>query len=291
MSTWIKRLGSLLLILSSTQLAAEPSLWVASKAQQRLYLFGSIHLGSEQFYPLPAAFIDAFKHSQQLIIETDITKLSASDQQMLNTRTLQPANRSLNDDLSPHYQQLLKQRSQQLGISETLFSNMRAWYAAIVLSQLQMQALGFKPELGLDLHFIEQAKQRYKPIIALETFEQQLEALSSLESIQIPLLQQTLDEFEQVPQMFNQLVEYWNKGDNQQLFALLGEDPMFQQEAEMVINKLLYQRNQQWLQQLTELNNTSFVVVGAMHLYGEQGLLSNLEQQGYVIREVDPNTD
>jgi uncharacterized protein YbaP (TraB family) len=45
------------------------------------------------------------------------------------------------------------------------------------------------------------------------------------------------------------------------------------------------------MQQLTGLSNTSFVVVGAMHLYGEQGLLDELEKLGYSIREVDPATN
>ncbi len=291
MKLWIRRFSSLLLVLSSSQLTAEPSLWLATKNQQQLYLFGSIHIGSEQFYPLPNAFIQAFERSQRLVIETDVSNLSASDYKLLQELTQQPTGQTLADDIRPEYQQKLVQISQQLGVSPKMFNHMQAWYVAIMLSQLQMQALGYQTELGLDLHFIEQAKHHDTAIYQLESFAEQLATLNQLANIQTPLLEQTIDDFEHIPKLFKQLVSYWNEGKNQQLFALLKEDPMFQQDAAWLSETLLYQRNRHWISQLTQLNNTSFVVVGAMHLYGEQGLLDSLQKLGYSIREVNPATN
>lgn len=291
MKPWLNRLSTLMLLFSSSQIAAEPSLWLASKDQQQLYLFGSIHLGSEAFYPLPKPFIDAFERSERLVIEMDVSSVSSSDQQLLQHASQLPGGEKLADKISADYLDQLKQRSQQLGISPSIFDNMQPWYVAVVLSQLQMQALGFEPELGLDLHFIQRAQQSQLSIHQLESFAEQIEALSSLASIQVPLLEQTLDDFEQVPSLFNQLVSHWNNGENQKLLALLEDDPMFQHDAEYVLEKLLFERNHKWMQQLTNLSNTSFVVVGAMHLYGEQGLLDELKKLGYSIREVDPATN
>ncbi|BEU04076.1 conjugative transfer protein GumN [Agarivorans sp. OAG1] len=291
MKPWLNRLSTLLLLFSSSQIAAEPSLWLASKDQQQLYLFGSIHLGSETFYPLPKPFIDAFERSERLVIEMDVSSVSGSDQQLLQHASQLPGGEKLADKISADYLDQLKQRSQQLGISPSIFDNMQPWYVAVVLSQLQMQALGFEPELGLDLHFIQRAQQSQLSIHQLESFAEQIEALSSLARIQVALLEQTLDDFEQVPSLFNQLVSHWNNGENQKLLALLEDDPMFQHDAEYVLEKLLFERNHKWMQQLTNLSNTSFVVVGAMHLYGEQGLLDELKKLGYSIREVDPATN
>ncbi|WP_427983483.1 TraB/GumN family protein [Agarivorans sp.] len=288
MKPWMRRLSSLLLVLSSGQLAAEPSLWLATKNQQQLYLFGSIHIGSEQFYPLPDTFIQAFERSQRLVIETDVSSLSASDRKLLQKSTQQPTGRSLADDMGPDYQQKLAKISQQLGLSSSMFDNLQAWYVAIMLSQLQMQALGYQTELGVDLHFIDQAKHNNTPIYQLESFAEQLTTLKQLATIQTPLLEQTIDDFEHIPRVFEQLVSYWNEGQNQQLIALLKDDPMFQQDAEWLSEALLYRRNRHWINQLTQLDGTSFVVVGAMHLYGKKGLLNELTQLGYVIREVDP---
>ncbi|MEE1674869.1 TraB/GumN family protein [Agarivorans aestuarii] len=291
MKPWLNRLSTLLLLFSSSQIAAEPSLWLASKDQQQIYLFGSIHLGSDEFYPLPKPFIDAFEHSERLVIEMDVSAISSSDQQLLQRASQLPSGENLADKISPDYLEQLELRSQQLGISPAIFDNMQPWYVAVVLSQLQMQALGFEPELGLDLHFIQRAQQNQLAIHQLESFADQIEALSSLASIQVPLLEQTLDDFEQVPSLFNQLVDHWNNGENQKLLALLNDDPMFQHDAEYVLDKLLFERNRKWMQQLTGLSDTSFVVVGAMHLYGEQGLLDELKTLGYSIREVDPATN
>ncbi|WP_163132649.1 TraB/GumN family protein [Agarivorans sp. Alg241-V36] len=291
MKPWLNRLSTLLLLFSSSQIAAEPSLWLASKDQQQIYLFGSIHLGSDELYPLPKPFIDAFEHSERLVIEMDVSAISSSDQQLLQRASQLPSGENLADKISPDYLEQLELRSQQLGISPAIFDNMQPWYVAVVLSQLQMQALGFEPELGLDLHFIQRAQQSQLAIHQLESFADQIEALSSLASIQVPLLEQTLDDFEQVPSLFNQLVSHWNNGENQKLLALLNDDPMFQHDAEYVLDKLLFERNRKWMQQLATLSDTSFVVVGAMHLYGEQGLLDELKKLGYSIREVDPATN
>ena len=49
-------------------------------------------------------------------------------------------------------------------------------------------------------------------------------------------------------------------------------------------------RNRRWLPQLEELlraNDNSLVVVGALHLVGQEGLLDLLRKKGYQIRQLD----
>lgn len=46
---------------------------------------------------------------------------------------------------------------------------------------------------------------------------------------------------------------------------------------------LLAERNRNWVKKWPSLPNESFIVVGALHLYGEHGLLALLEQQGWRI--------
>ncbi len=53
---------------------------------------------------------------------------------------------------------------------------------------------------------------------------------------------------------------------------------------------LVVQRNNNWMKKLTRLNENNtieFVLVGALHLPGEDGLLTSLRSRGYEIDQLE----
>lgn len=60
--------------LSAKQAVAEPLYWQAKKEDLTLTILGSVHVGDESMYPLPAQITDTLKQSDGLIVETDIRK-------------------------------------------------------------------------------------------------------------------------------------------------------------------------------------------------------------------------
>ncbi len=73
------------------------------------------------------------------------------------------------------------------------------------------------------------------------------------------------------------------RGDEATLINLLKSEMAPPKLQAWLEQTLLAERNHNWLKKWSTLPNESFIVVGALHLYGDQGLLALLEQQGWRI--------
>ena len=80
------------------------------------------------------------------------------------------------------------------------------------------------------------------------------------------------------------MINAWRTGDQQALFEY-GIQPMKQDYPE-VYQSLLVERNNEWLPKIEEFinqKNSTFILVGALHLIGEDGVLQTLKRKGYRI--------
>lgn len=93
----------------------------------------------------------------------------------------------------------------------------------------------------------------------------------------------TLDELPDLEKGFAEVMKAWQDGDQATLINLLKEEMAPPKLQAWLEQTLLAERNRNWVKQWPGLPNESFIVVGALHLYGEQGLLALLEQQGWRI--------
>ncbi|RKF13154.1 TraB/GumN family protein [Alginatibacterium sediminis] len=286
MNYWSK-LASLLLLTIGGASQAAPNLWHARSANNELIILGSIHLGDDSIYPLPSLYQQHLESSERLVVETDINAISKQDRALIASLTTQTDGSLLSEQLSAELMNNLSKQTQALGISSARFENFQAWYVALNLTQLKMNQLGYDAQLGIDQHFLQRAQDLSLPIYSLETVSEQFTALSVLREGQLELLKQTLEQLPNLDQDFSQLIALWKAGKEQQLFDLLSSDAMFDNEDQGVLQSLLYERNYNWIEQLLTLSGKSFVVVGAMHLQSEQGLLALLEAQGYELESLD----
>src|SRR5579862_8487849 len=77
-------------------------LWKATRGQGVVYLVGSVHSLSADYYPLSPVLDAAFKDSDLLVEEVDLGEVEAPASQMqLLTRGMLPAGQSLDKVLSP----------------------------------------------------------------------------------------------------------------------------------------------------------------------------------------------
>lgn len=286
MNYW-SRLASLLLLTIGGTSQAAPNLWHARSANNELIILGSIHLGDDSIYPLPALYQQHLESSERLVVETDINTISKPDRALIGSLTTQADGNLLSEQLSAELRESLSKQAQELGISSARFESYQAWYVALNLTQLKMTQLGYDAQLGIDQHFLKWAQELNLPIYSLETVSEQFTALSVLREGELELLEQTLDQLPNLEQDFEHLIALWKAGKEQQLFDLLSSDAMFDGEDQGVLQALLYERNRMWIEQLLTLPGKSFVVVGAMHLQSEQGLLALLRAHGYELESLD----
>lgn len=281
----------LLFLSSAFATAAEDRgiFWVAEKNDRQVYLLGSIHLATADFYPLRAEILQAYEASEGLVVEADILA-AESDlqlQQQIMRESLYPQGQSLRDELSPGvYQQLLDWLNRKQ-LPEALFMRQRPAIAMITLSMMEMQAHGLDPTLGIDRHFLKRAHQGGKPIFELEGTLQQLKLLNELENPNL-LLQQTLEQLQEIKTFVPQLTSAWKAGNEDTLYALVIADGLEEHpEYQDLYETLFFTRNRNMADKIAALSKSHrklFVIVGAGHLVGSKSVIDALKTQGYSLK-------
>ncbi len=262
-------------------------LWKVQSPQNSIYLAGSIHVLQAHHYPLQRVFDDAFNESSRVIFEVDLDELSSPLAQMhMVKKGLYLNGKTLANVLSPESYAIAKGNLMTLGLDIKDFHRMKPWMTATAVMAMELQKLGFESAYGVDRHFFEKAQATGKAIQGLETVEFQLDLFAKLSpSMQEQFLLQTLEELKSLDAQVSDMVKAWKKGNVQELEVLLaGMDEYPELNQAIVIN-----RNHDWLphiEQALQEKDPVFIVVGALHLLGKEGLVSILKNKGYLVRQL-----
>ena len=262
---------------------ADPAFYRISKGNEQHWLLGSIHAGKPSLYPLPDPVERAWQQSRALVMEVDMTHISQAQWQEMGAITRLVDGKTLKDHLPMDLYRRTLIAAGQNGLTEAMLAPLRPWFAAITLTQAALERTGYRGEFGVDQHFAKRANDGGKPIVGLETLLEQLGYLASVGDNQTLMLESTLDELPELEKGFAEVMKAWQDGDQATLINLLKEEMAPPKLQAWLEQTLLAERNRNWVKKWPGLPNESFIVVGALHLYGEQGLLALLEQQGWRI--------
>ena len=119
-----------------------------------VYLFGSIHLANQSFYPLRSSIIAAFDQSDSLTVEVDLnTDKMMAMQQWLAKHSHYPEEQSIQQDLSPKTYRQLSKYLAQLGMDLNSYQHQKPGLLVTAISSIKMMQFGLSPPYGLDLFF------------------------------------------------------------------------------------------------------------------------------------------
>jgi uncharacterized protein YbaP (TraB family) len=262
-------------------------LWKATAKGSVVYLAGSIHMLSPDFYPLNAAFDDAFKDSDLLVEEVDLGEMLGPGSQMQALmRGMLPAGQTIDKMLSPETLALVTKTAKDLGAPIEALQRFKPWMLALTLEGLELANAGFDPELGLDKHFYDLAKEGGKAVQGLETVDYQLSRLDDMTPAQQDrMLAQTLKEIATEKASVTKLTTAWKTGDADAVAKLV----LGNLKTEPVLyERLLVERNKNWLPKIEALfarKGHALVLVGAAHLVGPDGLIAMLKAKGYSVEQ------
>lgn len=280
-----------LVLLAANALAADDRglLYRVERGTAVVHLLGSIHLASADLYPLRAALTDAYVDADALVVEVDIGAIDPQRlQRWIKAHGMYPPGESLRDHLQPATWRRLQTYLQNQGLDAANFVQQKPGLLVTTLSMLQMKAAGLSPELGIDAFFLARAHRERKPIVELESLEQQLNLLSNLPNPDL-LINQTLDEIAELPELTDTLFDAWKQGDADHLAELLLTDGLQQHpEYQPLFEQIYSARNRAMAQRIGRLltaGGNHFVVVGAAHLVGEDGLVALLRQAGLTVEQ------
>ena len=281
----------LLLLFTSLSLDAKSILYKVSSPTSTVYILGSIHLAKPELYPLKKPIEAAYKASDVLVVELDVTSphsLSVIQTSMM-TLGMYSQGQSLKSELTPQTYKLLKNYLKKIGLSLEIMQPMRPWTVMLQLSSMEMMRLGYNPSLGIDMHFLGLAKQDGKDILELESAEEQMGFLSKKDkNFQDLLLRYTLEEMHELEPLLTKMFKSWKAGDAQSLAKVvdtsLGVDPRLSEMYDLLITKRNYAMTKK-IQSYLKTNKNYFVVVGAGHVVGEEGIVRILKKRGYKVTQ------
>ena len=271
-------------LLAQPALDAAPArnfIWKATGKQGVVYLVGSVHVLTKDFYPLGQALETAYKQSDLLVEEVDLGDMQEPGAQFqMLSRGMLPSNQSLDKLVSPATFAAVSKRFTDIGMPVEPIKRFKPWLAALTLMAMEWQKAGFDAELGLDKHFYDRAKGDGKNV------EGQLSRFDEMSAeLQDRLLVETLKGIETEQANMTKLVDAWRAGDAAAVERIVLKD--LEPEAQLY-QRLLVERNKNWLPKVEALfarKGAAFVVVGAAHLVGPDGLVAMLKAKGYAVEQ------
>lgn len=277
---------------SHLAVAAKPiSFWVLESEQAKVYLLGSIHVMRPDMYPLPAPIESAFLESDLTVFEVDMQDSAgiAADR-LMQERGFFAGHDTIYTQLSDDTLGLLKAYLVSNSMDIKRFERVRPWMLSVNVGLVELGKLGFDAAMGIDLHYQKKARQLGKPVLALETFAEQIELLSSdSPRVQEIGLKFALQYHAEAPEFIELLISAWAVGDAEGMYDASASDYERHPELTAQFERLLDQRNEKMAQQISQFlsatDKTYFVVIGALHMGGDKGLLALLGQK-YDIHQI-----
>ncbi|MDP2141573.1 MAG: TraB/GumN family protein [Gammaproteobacteria bacterium] len=278
----------LLLLLPLSYAHTQSSVWVVTSGEEKVYLGGTVHLLRPTDYPLPAPFETAYQDSDKLFFETNIAGLSDFSVQarMMQALTYSDST-TLRSVLNDEAYAALSAHVATVGLPLQMMEKFKPGLLISTLQVIEFQKMGFTPQ-GVDAYFNSRAMEDAKPVGQLEPIDAQIGFIANMgvgHESEFVLL--SIEDMKEIPTTMDQMVSAWRAGDNEMLADLFVDD--MKEGYPALYEELLVDRNNNWMPLIENMfreEGTEFVLVGAAHLVGDDGLLSLLEKKGYQISRV-----
>lgn len=270
--------------------AAENYLWEVSSLSNRVYLYGTVHAGKKEWFPLDRAVEDAFNDASILVVEADILdidRMAASGKALAYT----PPDSLKNHVLEADYERFVKLLP-RYKIDEASVTQVKPFMAVSLLVFFEWARAGYLPALSIDAYLLRKAKAEVKPIVEIEGIEAQTQLIDSLSDEENRVIfGGTVKALESglTREQIEGLVAAWQAGDPARLLKVAEKYDENVPGAREFEEKFVWSRHDAMLTKIQGYLDNSrerhFIAVGALHLAGPRGLLEQLRKRGYVVRK------
>lgn len=261
---------------------AEGLLWrIDSASAEPSHVFGTLHAGDPRLDGLPAPVQDAFDRSRALMLEYYAD-------QYARERFLEAAmyldGRTLAQDIGQDDFELAVEAMRPVGLSREFIGKLKPWGVLLNL-RTSRQPAGAE---ALEARLYQLARGRRMPVSQIDSVEEQIFTFDEMTpAAQIALLKHYLSHPDELDALAERTLQAYLRGDlhglwkAQQEFALRHPE-LRAHHAELVKRVVLDRSVVMAFRMQRELRRgRAFVAVGALHLYGERGVLALLEEDGY----------
>ena len=277
-----------LMLLTLPARAAPPTPMLWQVGDGHFYLLGSFHLLKPDDYPLADSLQAVYAGAERVVFEIPPDEaLSPALAAAMTRRGMLPPEQTLTGLISDETRAGLVRF---LGSEAALptVERFKPWFLSLGIAISAMTQAGFQPELGLDMHLMQRAQADGKSVLGLESAEDQIDALDGVPLDEQEIgLREALRPLPELREEIDTLHRYWRSADlegleQEMLGKMLEQTPV----SARILN---VDRNRRWLPQVRALlddGRPTLIVVGTLHLIGEEGLPRQLAEQGISVRQV-----
>ena len=274
-----------------------PLLWKVSDEDNEVYLLGSFHLLKPDDYPLSRDVDAAFADAETLVFELPPEEMSSPQLgiQMAQAAT-QSGGKRLNDELPPATVAKLDawtganaESLRKMALPAQALQMFEPWFVGLMVTITELTKQGLDPKLGLDAHLASKAARAAKPTAGFETGAEQIAFLDGMgREEQLQFLDEALTESEEGREEMRKLHDAWRAGDADTLWNEMALE--MRQQYPQLYRRINVERNDAWLPEIEQRmkagRDDTLVVVGALHLLGEDGVVEKLRAKGYEVERI-----
>jgi uncharacterized protein YbaP (TraB family) len=253
------------------------------------HVFGSVHSTDKRVHDLPPDVARAFDGSRiaafELLAGPEVNQRMA--QAMFYT-----GSRTMDELVGERLFGASAEVAAEYGIPRATLKRFKPWAATVLFSapptELARQNNGKKI---LDEFLQREAKGQGKRLEALETIPEQIGLFDELsDADQVAMLRAAVDEHAEVEAHFATLLKHYLARDTGTIYAMMLERmaPLDPALVDLFLERFVDARNERMTERMQGLleEGGAFIVVGALHLPGDRGILHLLEQRGYRVTAV-----
>lgn len=279
-----------------------PAMWIVKDGEGGcLYLMGTIHLGDERMENLPTKVTKTLDACDYLAVEFDILE-SESDLAGM-TQSMQSMMYTDGTTIKDHIDGEVYDKAKSILQEAGYYNQSLDYYTPIMWQQFVTEAYSQNSELktryGADRQLITYAKNHNIGVLDIESMELQMDMLKSLspETQEYLLGSSVMSTSEMYNQSLKLMYESWVSGDVSTLEKLTAADSgltdvvmdeNIKSYMDEYNNKMLTIRNKNMAlaaQRYIQGGATVLLAVGAAHMFGDDGIISLLENEGYTVEE------
>ena len=268
------------------------ALYRVSDGRHTLHLFGTIHVGASDFYPLEKRIAQALKKAPILALELDPQNAGAL-QAAVQKYGVYPPGQRFEDHIDPALAQRTMAALKRYQLPAEQMQGLRPWMLAMALTVQEYASSGYRPELAVDNYLAGAARAHGARVVELESAERQMSIFARLDAAhQTQFLGDTLDEMDNADttRKLTELVDAWRHADSRGFENALQEMEQDQSFASTFTrHALLDERNPDLADGIAALlakHDKAVAAIGILHLVGPHGVPALLKAKGLKVEQL-----
>lgn len=260
-------------------------LWRLRKDGRTSWLYGTVHLGRSEWVVPGPQLRAAFQQSDVVALELDPTDPEVM-QRLLAAPKREPK-------LSAELTERLRRHARAACVAEQVMEVMSPELLSATVLALSARADGLSPELGIDLVYALMARRAGKPIVSLETAEQQIGSLSGANDEETEAtVRSNVEQLEKgtARPVMRRTAEVWAASRLEELSDWPRWCECMNTEADRsAMKRMLDDRNGPLADAIARQHADGkrvFAAVGSLHLVGPQGVPALLAARGFQVTRV-----